>query len=148
MSKYFGPHLMLDFPVDSDKLCDIPFWEDLLEELVETVKMTPLSRPTVVYSECDNAAWDPPHATGVSGYIVLAESHISFHTFHESQFVFLDIFSCKPFDYNDVFDVLEKKLGAHDYHTNVVHRGKNFPGCAPKETTYGEFKRKAMTGQR
>jgi len=127
-NEIFGPHLVLDFPVHSDKLNDVPFWEDLLVRLVEEVDMNPLSPAFVYPSTCTNESWDPPTASGVSGIIVLAESHISFHTFVEAQFVFLDLFSCKPFDEERVKAFLTRDLGAYDFSNHpIIERGANFP---------------------
>lgn len=123
----FGPHMMLDFFTDSNKLNDKEYWESLLERMVDLIGMTPLSGPFVYPSVCTNPDWDPPTASGVSGFIVLAESHISFHTFVESQFVFMDVFSCKPFDTSVVTEWLGKELGAHNFDVQLAKRGRTFP---------------------
>jgi len=124
---HFGPHLMLDFFCSPEHLNDKFFWESLLSELVEEIGMTAISPPCVYDSSCTNTQWDPPAATGLSGFIVLAESHISFHTFVESGYVFLDVFSCKPFDHESVTSLLVKRLGAERFNVNFVGRGANFP---------------------
>ena len=123
----FGPHLMLDFFCSPEHLNDKPFWETLLSDLVAEVGMTPISPPFVYQADCRNDAWEPPVATGLSGFIVLAESHLSFHSFVESEFVFLDVFSCKPFDTDAVKDFLSDRLGAEVFNTHLVNRGPNFP---------------------
>ncbi len=130
--KPFGPHLMLDFYTPSRRLSDIWYWEDLLERLVAELPMRQLSDPVVIPTECDNPAWEPSHATGLSGFIVLAESHISFHTFVEAGYVFLDIFSCKHFSVGNVSTFLRNELGATNSGTisHLVRRGGNFPFSA------------------
>ena len=96
--RVFGPHLHVDARtrLTPDHLRSIPFWETFLRDLVATAEMRVLHGPVVVDSACSNPAWDPPDVTGLSGFVVLAESHASFHTFAEARFVFLDVFSCKP----------------------------------------------------
>jgi S-adenosylmethionine decarboxylase len=123
----FGPHLMLDFYCSPERLNDIPFWETLLVDLVVEVGMTPISPPSVYQADCYNNAWNPPYATGLSGFIVLAESHLSFHSFVESGFCFLDVFSCKPFDPEAVKAFLADRLGAERFNVQLVKRGANFP---------------------
>ena len=39
-----------------------------------------------------------PQDWGVSGFVIIAESHISVHTFPDRGHVNVDIFSCKEFD--------------------------------------------------
>ena len=129
----FGPHLLLDFYADPYHLGNENYWKGLLGEIVDLIGMTPISPPFVYRSECENKNWDPPKATGLSGFIVLAESHVSFstpiafHTFVEAEFVFMDIFSCKPFDYETVETFLVERLGARDFDSTTVMRGFHFP---------------------
>ena len=123
----FGPHLMLDMSVTSDKLNDGPYWRSLLVRLVELVGMTPLSKPTIHASVCTNPAWNPPTASGLSGFIVLAESHVSFHTFVEARYVFLDLFSCKNFDKMKVYEFLKRELGIVKCDMHSAQRGSHFP---------------------
>ena len=35
---------------------------------------------------------------GVSGFVIIAESHISVHTFPDRNYLNVDVFSCKEFD--------------------------------------------------
>jgi S-adenosylmethionine decarboxylase len=123
----FGPHLMLDFFCSPERLNDKPYWETLLSDLVASIGMTTLSPPFVYPSVCENPAWSPPVASGLSGFIVLAESHLSFHSFVESEFCFLDVFSCKSFDTEAVKAFLADRLGARDFNVQLVQRGANFP---------------------
>jgi S-adenosylmethionine decarboxylase len=57
------------------------------------VGMQPVSTPQIVF--LDN---EPPEPPGISAFVILAESHVSFHTWPESGYVSLDIYSCKTFD--------------------------------------------------
>lgn len=123
----FGPHLMLDFFCSPEHLNDKPYWETLLHDIVAEIGMTPLSPPFVYPSVCENPAWNPPRASGLSGFIVLAESHLAFHSFVESEFCFLDVFSCKPFDEEVVKLILAHRLGAYRFNSQLVQRGSNFP---------------------
>jgi len=125
--KRFGPHLLMDLQVSSNKLNDGPFWRQILVDLVDKIGMTPLSKPVIHASTCTNSAWNPPTATGLSGFIVLAESHVSFHTFVESQYVFIDVFSCRKFDKYEVWKFLDDTLSIQSSDMTEVDRGQNFP---------------------
>ena len=55
--------------------------------------MTRISEPNVLRYEA------PKHEdSGVSGFVIIAESHISVHTFPERNYINIDLFSCRDFD--------------------------------------------------
>jgi S-adenosylmethionine decarboxylase len=61
---------------------------------------------------------------GVTGFILLEESHISVHTWPEHGFVALDIFSCKPFEAAAVSFMLERELRCDQIVLHQMSRGK------------------------
>ena len=77
--------------------------------------------------------WMDPGATidGISGFVMIAESHISIHTFPEKDYVFIDIFSCKGFDVDNAVKLLVNAFGAKKYIKKVVNRGLDFPRSHP-----------------
>ena len=85
----FGPHLTID-----GKRCDIHALKDLnlvynaLNELPSMLGMEKMTLPFVV-------PWKDKFGTtpGVSGFVMIAESHISIHTFPDQDYVLLYIFS-------------------------------------------------------
>lgn len=91
----FGPHLTLDLnECNPAKLGDFDLVFDVLNNLPDLIGMTKITQPYVF-----KYAGLVPEDKGITGFIVIAESHISIHTFQEKDYVFLDLFSCKPFDY-------------------------------------------------
>jgi S-adenosylmethionine decarboxylase len=74
---------------------------DLLVELVESVKMKRLSEPFVVFHNAENY-----QNSGVTGIILLSESHVSIHTFSNRGEIYMDLFSCKPYD----VEIIRKKI--------------------------------------
>ncbi|OLD78047.1 hypothetical protein AUF62_03320, partial [archaeon 13_1_20CM_52_20] len=91
----FGPHLTLDLSeCNSEKLSDLSYIYDLLDELPDVIDMHKITAPYVfVYKPKGN-----PTEWGISGFVIIAESHISIHTFPDNKHAFMDIFSCKQFD--------------------------------------------------
>ena len=64
---------------------------------------------------------------GVSGFVMIAESHISIHTFPDQDYVFMDIFSCKEFEAEKAIKQLIGAFEATKYSKNIVKRGLDFP---------------------
>lgn len=61
---------------------------------------------------------------GVSGYIFIAESHLSIHTWPEENYAAVDIFTCgKEMSAQVAIDFLENKLGAKKVIVQKLSRG-------------------------
>ena len=68
---------------------------------------------------------------GISGFVMIAESHISIHTFPEKDYVFIDVFSCRGFNIDDAVKLLVNAFEAKKYTKKVVIRGVDFPRSHP-----------------
>ncbi len=119
----FGPHLMLDgYGCDKKKLQDLNLIYRILDELPSRIGMTKIMPPYVFkYSGVKPEDW------GLSGFVLIAESHISIHTFPEKSFVSADIFSCKTFDLGFAGEYLKDAFGMEKVECNVLDRGTEFP---------------------
>ena len=51
-----------------------------------------------------------PH--GLTGYVLLQESHISVHTWPEMQFALVDVLSCAPLNRTRLVTCVQRELGA------------------------------------
>ncbi len=119
----FGPHLTLDmYGCNKRKLKDVNFVYSFLDEVPELVGMTKIMPPyTFSYSGVKPEDW------GVSGIVLIAESHISCHTFPEKNYVSIDIFSCKEFDVENATEIIVSRFEAKTYEKNFFMRGRHFP---------------------
>jgi S-adenosylmethionine decarboxylase len=119
----FGPHLMMDgYGCDKKKLQDLNLIYRLLDELPTRIGMTKIMPPYVFkYSGLRPEDW------GLSGFVLIAESHISIHTFPEKKFVSVDIFSCKAFDADFATAYLKDAFAMSKVETHVLDRGTEFP---------------------
>ena len=119
----FGPHLMLDgYGCPKTKLEDLDLVYRILDELPKKIGMTRIMPPYVFkYSGLKPEDW------GISGFVLIAESHISIHTFPEKSFVSVDIFSCKHFDVDFSALYLKEAFGMEKVETNLLDRGTEFP---------------------
>lgn len=87
-------HLVIDgYGGDVEKMWDQQLVRDFLDQFPSKLGMTPITEPQVLKYTGDNV-----EDAGVSGFVIIAESHISIHTFPNRQYVNIDIFSCKSFD--------------------------------------------------
>ncbi|RMH68562.1 MAG: adenosylmethionine decarboxylase [Gemmatimonadetes bacterium] len=119
----FGPHLMLDLNgCNPEKLKDFDLIFDILNELPDKIGMTKITQPYVFkYSGL------VPEDKGITGFVVIAESHISIHTFQEKDYVFIDLFSCKDFDYEYAKEYLINVFESKNPMVYTTMRGLDFP---------------------
>jgi S-adenosylmethionine decarboxylase len=88
----FGVHYMLDgYGADQGILSDATTLKLILDTLPAKMGMHPLNEPVVVEVGEKNRK-DPG---GLSGFVMIAESHISFHTFPKRGFVTIDVYTCQ-----------------------------------------------------
>ena len=84
-------HLIIDgFGGDVGKMWDQDLVRHFLIDYPSTLGMTRITEPKVL-------EYNGPREedAGVSGFVIIAESHISIHTFPHRNYVNIDIFSCK-----------------------------------------------------
>lgn len=121
----FGEHLTIDgYGGSLEKLNDKALVFKCLNELIELLKMKKLLEPVVCFAP-DNQKSDPG---GWSGFVIIAESHISIHTFPRRGFVSIDVYSCKSgMDKKFIADYFIKKFDLKDLETHFLKRGTKYP---------------------
>lgn len=119
----YGPHLMLDLNnCNPTILDDLEACFNLLKELPERIGMTKITQPYVFrYSS------PVPEDEGITGVTIIAESHISLHTYPKKRVVFVDLFSCKPFDVEKARDYIVQFFQSKSPVVHVQKRGSAFP---------------------
>ena len=87
-------HLLIDgHNGNSEILQNQTLISKFLEELPNEIGMVKLIDPQVnKYEGKSSQDW------GISGFVIIAESHISVHTFPSRKYINIDVFSCKNFD--------------------------------------------------
>lgn len=122
----FGPHLVLDmFGCDHGVLFDLDKIYKLLDELPVIIGMHKIAPPYVFMQKGNPDTFDKG---GVSGFVLIAESHISIHTFPGNDgHVFIDIFSCKQFNIEETVKYSKAFFSAKKVSKKVFDRGKEFP---------------------
>ena len=119
----FGPHITIDLKgCPKETLSDYNLHFDYLKSLPEMINMTPITQPYVFpYSGL------VPEDKGITGIVIIAESHISVHSFEDKGYCFIDIFSCKDFDVERAIEITKNLFKPEDCEINIVARGKDFP---------------------
>ena len=119
----FGPHITLDLKgCPKEVLSDYNLHIDYLKSLPGLIHMTPITQPYVFpYSGL------VPEDKGITGIVIIAESHISVHSFEDKGYCFIDIFSCKDFDVERAIQITKDLFKPTDCEIHVVARGKDFP---------------------
>jgi len=115
----YGSHLTIDaYECNKDKLNDANLIKSILEELPKLIGMKAISEAIV-----KNYKAKEKEESGVTGIILLAESHISIHTYPKKAYAAIDIFSCKEFDVEKAVSYLNEKLSIGRIEKNIVSRG-------------------------
>ncbi len=107
-----GVHLIVDLH-GAERLDDIDYIEATLRRCVAA------ARATLLHIHLHHF-----HPSGVSGVAVLAESHISIHTWPEAGFAALDVFMCGSADPDACIPVLREAFSAKRVGVNVLLRGQ------------------------
>lgn len=121
----FGVHLTLDgYGGCRELLADGSNVLACLSELPDRLGMHKLAEPLLVELG-HHSAKDPG---GVSGFVVIAESHISIHTFPLRGFVSADVYTCQnSLDAERIRRYFEEAFGLQDVETNLIRRGTRYP---------------------
>jgi len=111
--RYAGTHLIIDLH-GARRVDDLEFVEATLRECVTAAGATLLHIHLHHFT---------PH-NGVSGVAVLAESHISIHSWPESNFAALDVFMCGAADPRKTIEVLRRRFEPTDVTIKEYLRGR------------------------
>lgn len=121
----FGVHYMLDgYNANPDIMRDKEALTAFLHDLPGHVGMHSICEPTVVEVGPNNKK-DPG---GVSGFVMIAESHISFHTFPGRGFVSIDVYTCNDtVPENELTKRFTEFFKICDSDVKVIERGTRYP---------------------
>lgn len=124
-TEQFGVHLMFDgYGASPERLSNRDMLRNLLKDLPRALGMHAISEPCLVEVGPLNRK-DPG---GLSGFVMIAESHISFHTFPARRFVSADVYTCQnDLDTERVKNMLSIAFWAESADVTVVPRGTRYP---------------------
>lgn len=110
---YLGLHYVAEYhDCNADTLNSVSAIEEIL---VEAARLSGASIVKPVFHQFS------PH--GISGVVVIAESHFSIHTWPEYGFAAVDLFSCSEIDFNAALEHLRIGLASKHCGVSVIERG-------------------------
>ena len=117
-------HLAVDgYGGDPSKLQDVKLISSFLDEHPSAIGMTKIV-PPLVYTY----RGETPEDWGVSGFVLIAESHVSIHTFPDRGYLSIDVFSCKEFDPSPSVDEVKAAFSLQEVRVWILDRGPGFRG--------------------
>lgn len=125
LTEQFGVHIMIDgYAASGVCMTDAAALREMLVDLPQEMGMHPICAPVVV-SVGPNCLKDPG---GLSGFVMIAESHISFHTFPGRGFVTIDLYTCQTeVDRPGTIERLKRAFHLVDADVYVQERGLRYP---------------------
>jgi len=135
-------HLTIDgYGGDRERLSSKSMVHSLLDTYPAEINMTKISEPFVL-----EYTGEKPEDWGVTGFVIIAESHISVHTFPDRGYVWVDVFSCKEFEAEGAVDRIIETFGLTHVTTDIHDRGLEFPHAVDAATPVAMLERRTVTG--
>jgi len=123
----FGSHLIYDaYGCNPKKLDDLNYCKKVLNDLVKVAGMRKLAEP-MLFKADSNETLGGKDPGGVSGFVIIQESHISLHSFTRRGFITIDLYSCKEFIASNVVNYLDKAFEAKNTDIIKMDRGLKYP---------------------
>ena len=115
-------HLVIDgYGGNIGRMQDMALVYDLLDRYPSRIGMTKIAPPYVF-----RYIGSKPEDWGITGIVLIAESHISIHTFPDRDYVCVDIFSCKDFDAQQALGEVSDWFELTDVESCVLERGLEY----------------------
>lgn len=121
-SNAIGQHVLADlFGIAPERLADSVSLAELLKDAAKRSGLNALAEPIVVPFKAPTTGGQ----AGVTGFIVLAESHIAFHSYPEWGFMAVDVFTCGTNAHPQAaLDVFVERLKPEETVTHRWARGR------------------------
>lgn len=114
---------MLDgLAADPQRLNDMRLVYRFLDELPAKLGMKKITTPYVIPYD----GGDKPEDAGITGMVIIAESHISIHTFPRKGFVTIDVYSCRAFNQEHAIAFAKELFAIARCEIHTVERGHGF----------------------
>jgi S-adenosylmethionine decarboxylase len=105
-------------------LCDLWFDDDEVLRYVETLREPLLAAAKAAGAHVYHSRFHQFRPVGVTGFLLLQESHISLHTWVEERYLALDVFPCGSMDSEKVVVTLVERLQPRKVNVIEARRGE------------------------
>jgi S-adenosylmethionine decarboxylase proenzyme len=110
-----GTHIILDISniIDNEKLKFSSTIIPIMDKIIEQFQLKVVAKASHQFS---------PY--GYTGVYVLAESHLSIHTFVDERKIALDLYTCSFFNYSkELYELMKKEFGDEcEIHLEIIDR--------------------------
>jgi len=136
-------HLTIDgYGGDRELLGSETLVRSLLDRYPGEINMTKISEPFVLRYVGEKAEdW------GVTGFVIIAESHIAIHTFPDRGYIWVDVFSCKEFETEGAVDSIIDAFGLTHVTEHIHERGLEYPHSVSEARPVSMRERINVTGE-
>lgn len=119
----FGYHLVLDcYGCNHEAIGNMSTCYYYLDTMTEIMKVHKQSAPFVVSTDVSRY----PDKAGISGWVPIVESGISIHTLTPTNFISIDIYSCKKYSVKKVKEFTRKVFSPHEIEEKFFLRGEKY----------------------
>lgn len=119
----FGYHLVMDcYGCDPHAVSSLDVCYKYLDDMTELLKMHKQTQPLVFQT-------DPvkyPDKAGISAWVPVVESGISIHTLTPTDFVSIDVYSCKKYSIEKVKEFTAKVFKPKEIEEKFFLRGEKY----------------------
>jgi S-adenosylmethionine decarboxylase len=135
-------HLTIDgFGGDRELLSSEALVANLLDAFPGEIGMTKISQPHV-----QRYVGEKPEDWGVTGFVIIAESHISIHTFPDHGYVWVDVFSCKEFEAPQALQIVTDAFKLTRVTERILERGLEYPHAVDEARPVARDERLVVAG--
>ena len=122
-------HVMIDlYGCNPELLANEVFLRKVLDEYPERIGMEKVSPVDLRYITTSN-----PLDDGLSGFVIIATSHISLHAWPSYSMVNMDIFSCEAFDVQNTVAFACATFQTNDVEVHAVERARRSPRLSTRQ---------------
>lgn len=136
----WGYQLIIDcFDCSNDMCCDLDHGYEFLDQICGHLDMTKQTQP-YIFKTCERTF---PGKPGYSGWVPIIESGIQIHTSANNRFISIDVYSCRPFEHEEVVEYVRSWFRPGAIETHFFRRGdrylkRSFTADAEREGTAAE----------